>query len=83
MRRVHRHRCQQQIEFTFAYGGQSYQAVAVHDATATADDFHMEQFKTTRTTVGGPLTGAFDKKASEVRVVVLTTGAKTADARER
>jgi hypothetical protein len=60
----------EQIEFSFAYGGQTFQAVAVHDATSTADDFHMEQFKTTRTTVGGALTGSFDKRASEVRVVV-------------
>jgi hypothetical protein len=58
------------VEFTFAYGGQTFSAVAEHDLTQTADDFHIEQLKTTRTQIGSPVTGAFDKKASEVRVVV-------------
>jgi hypothetical protein len=58
------------VEFSFAYGGQTFSAVAEHDLTQTADDFHIEQLKTTRTQIGSPVTGAFDKKASEVRVVV-------------
>ena len=58
------------VEFSFAYAGQTFSAVAEHDLTLTADDFHVEQLKTTRTQIGGTLTGAFDKKASEVRVVV-------------
>ncbi|MDP9102160.1 MAG: glycoside hydrolase [Actinomycetota bacterium] len=60
----------EQVEFSFAYAGQTFQAVGDHDVTQTADSFHMEQFATTRTTVGGPLTGAFDKASSEVRVDV-------------
>jgi hypothetical protein len=58
------------IEFFFSYAGQTFEAVAEHDATATADSFYLAQFKTTRTQVGAALTGSFDKKASEVRVVV-------------
>ncbi|MDX6199437.1 MAG: hypothetical protein QOJ79_2588 [Actinomycetota bacterium] len=59
------------VEFSFAYGGQTYQAVGVHDATQPQDDYHLEQLKTTgRTQIGAALTGAFDKKASEVRVNV-------------
>jgi hypothetical protein len=58
------------VEFFFSIAGQTFEAVAEHDAAATADSFYLAQFKTTRTQVGPALTGAFDKKASEVRVVM-------------
>jgi hypothetical protein len=61
------------VEFSFAYGGQTYQAIGEHDLSQTADTFHLEQFKTTRTSIGGALQGAFDKKASEVRVELPAT----------
>jgi hypothetical protein len=56
------------VEFTFTYDGVAYTAVAEHDATAGDDSFSMES--PLRTGVGGPLTGSFDKAASEVRVEV-------------
>lgn len=56
----------EQIEFTFTYHGAAYTAVATHDSSQTSDEFHMES--PLRTTVGGALTGTFDKKASEIKV---------------
>lgn len=58
----------QTVEFTFTYAGTAYTAVAEHDATQPSDGFHMEA--PLRTTVGGPLTGSFDKKTNEIRVDV-------------
>ena len=58
----------EEVEFTFTYAGVAYTAVGEHDATLPKDGFHMES--PLRTTVGGPLTGSFDKTASEVRVAV-------------
>ncbi|MGB8650953.1 MAG: hypothetical protein WCD35_09850, partial [Mycobacteriales bacterium] len=77
----------EQVEFSFSYHGVGYTAVGSHDATQAKDDFHMES--PLRTSVGGALTGTFDKAASEVRIEVpadffaklgkgpvVTTGAK-------
>jgi hypothetical protein len=61
----------EQFEFAFAHNQTTYFAVASHDASQATDDFHMES--PLRTTVGGPLTGAFDKTTSEVRIVVPST----------
>jgi hypothetical protein len=62
------------VEFSFAYGGQTYQAVAEHDVSLPEDDFHLEQLKTTgRTLIGGALKGAMDKKTSEIRVELPAT----------
>lgn len=61
----------EQVEFTFTYAGVTYTAVGEHDATLPKDNFHLES--PLRTTVGGPLTGSFDKAASEIRVEVPTT----------
>jgi hypothetical protein len=57
----------EQREFAFTYNGRPYAAVGVHGSGA-ADEFHMES--PLRTTVGDPLTGAFDKTRSEVRISV-------------
>lgn len=58
----------EQFEFAFAYAGRGYFGVASHDLTQTKDDFHMES--PLRTSVGGALTGAFDKDADEIRIEV-------------
>jgi hypothetical protein len=59
----------EQFEFAFAHNKQTYFAVASHEATSD-DEFHMES--PLRTTVGGPLTGKFDKTTSEVSINVPT-----------
>ncbi|MCW2544346.1 MAG: hypothetical protein JWM40_1898, partial [Frankiales bacterium] len=56
----------EEMEFTFAYGGTAYTAVGTHDTPG--DEFHMES--PLRTSVGGPLTGKFDKAKSEVTINV-------------
>lgn len=56
----------EQFEFTFTYNHVAYTAVASHDATQSADAFHMES--PLRTSVGGGLTGEFDRKTNEIRV---------------
>ena len=56
----------EQFEFGFTYKGTAYTGVASH--SASGDDFHMEA--PLRKTVGGPLTGTFDKGHSEVRINV-------------
>ncbi|HEU0132573.1 MAG TPA: hypothetical protein VFQ85_16430 [Mycobacteriales bacterium] len=58
----------EQFEFGFAYAGTGYFGVASHDATQPADEFHMES--PLRTSVGGALTGVFDKAKSEVRIEI-------------
>jgi hypothetical protein len=57
----------EQYEFGFTYNKVGYVAVAAR-STGNPDDFHMEA--PLRTSVGGPLTGTFDEKKSEVRVEV-------------
>ncbi|MCU1587066.1 MAG: hypothetical protein JWN31_559 [Frankiales bacterium] len=57
----------EEVEFSFAYAGIGYTAVGSHDS-GTGDEFHMES--PLRTTVGGSLTGTFDKAKSEVRINV-------------
>jgi hypothetical protein len=61
----------EQFEFAFSHAAKTYVAVATHDATSATNNFHMES--PLRTTVGPPLTGAFDKAHSEVRIVVPST----------
>jgi hypothetical protein len=58
----------EQFEYGFAHNKTTYFAVASHDQTQATDAFHMES--PLRTTVGGPLTGTFDKATNEVRIVV-------------
>jgi len=54
------------LEFSFAYGGVGYVASASHDATG--DSFDLQSPRSSP--VGGPMTGAFDKAHSEIRIAI-------------
>jgi hypothetical protein len=55
-------------EFSFTFAKRGYLAVAQHDESLAKDDFHLESPR--GTVVGPALTGAFDQKTNEIRVVI-------------
>jgi hypothetical protein len=55
-------------EFSFTFAKRGYVAVARHDESLTKDAFHLESPR--GTVVGPAVSGAFDQKTNEIRIVI-------------